>query len=195
MLNLLSFYIVKQNALVKSAQRCLTVGLVCVISACTTTPQLVQVPVPPSPTVVVIEKTPEPIRPTAEYIPSEPVNKTIVPQSPTSIVQEKQSDAVIALLNSAEQSQEQGDYQTAQNILQRAQRIAPRDPEVYYQLAISHRDLEDYKLAEHVALKGVSIVQGQSQQLRRFWLLIANINTLAGNDEAAKKAQQTADRY
>jgi len=184
------------DAEVQRIQRCSIVALVCIISACTTTPQITQVPTPSSPTVVVIEKSPEPIiRPAPVYIPSEPVNKTIVPQSPTSIAQEQQSDAVIALLNAAEQSQQEGDYQSAQNTLQRAQRIAPRDPEVYYKLAESHRDLEDYKLAEHVALKGVSIAQGQQQQLRRFWLLIAQINMLAGNDEAAKKAQQTADRY
>lgn len=180
----------------KCFHRYSVVVLTCVISACSTTPQIAQMPTPSSPSVVITEKSPEPVvRPDPVYIPSEPVNKAIVPQSPTSIAQEQQNDAVIALLSAAEQSQQEGDYQSAQNTLQRAQRIAPRDPEVYYRLAESHRDLEDYKLAEHVALKGVSIVQGQQQQLRRFWLLIAQINMLAGNDEAAKKAQQTADRY
>lgn len=189
--NSFSFYIAA-----KPFQRWSVVGLIFVISACTTTPQIVQMPMPSSPSEVITEKSPEPVvKPDPVYIPSEPVNKAIVPQSPTSITQEQQSDAVIALLDAAEESQQQGDYQSAQNTLQRAQRIAPRDPEVYYRLAESHRDLEDYKLAEHVALKGVSIVQGQQQQLRRFWLLIAQINMLAGNDEAANKAQQTADRY
>ena len=183
------------DTVVQRIQRCSIFALVCIISACTTTPQITQVPTPSSPSVVIIPKSPEPIRPAPVYIPSEPVNKAIVPQSPTSIVQDKQSDAVIALLSAAEQSQEQGDYQSAQNTLQRAQRIAPRDPEVYYKLAESHRDLEDYKLAEHVALKGVSVAQGQNHVLKRFWLLIAQINMLSGNDEAATKAQQTADRY
>lgn len=119
----------------------------------------------------------------------------IVPVSPTTIEQKKQSPAVIALLESAQQANRNGDTRSAQTSLQRAQRIAPQDPDVYYALANIHRDLQDYGLAEQVALKGVSIMQGQALQLKRFWFLIADIREEAGNTSGAKKARQTAALY
>ncbi|NQY27342.1 MAG: hypothetical protein HRT92_09230 [Piscirickettsiaceae bacterium] len=118
-----------------------------------------------------------------------------VPVSPTTIAQKKQSPAVIALLASAQQANNNGNPRAAQSSLQRAQRIAPQDPDVYYALANIHRDLQDYGLAEQVALKGVSIVQGQAAQLRRFWLLIADIREETGNSSGAKKARKSAALY
>ena len=122
-------------------------------------------------------------------------NKAIVPVSPSVIAPSKQNTAVVALLNSAQQQKRDGDLRSAQTSLQRAQRIAPRDPEVYYALANTHRDLQDYALAEQVALKGVSIVQGQPTQLKRFWTLIADIRSDAGNFSGAEKAEAMANRY
>ena len=122
-------------------------------------------------------------------------NKPIVPVSPSVIEPSKQNAAVVALLDSAQQHKLDGDLRSAQTSLQRAQRIAPRDPEVYYELANTHRDLQDYALAEQVALKGVSIVQGQPTQLHRFWTLIADIRTEAGNFSGAEKAKEMANRY
>jgi Flp pilus assembly protein TadD len=110
-------------------------------------------------------------------------------------IQHKQNPAVIALLDDAQQSQQRGDLNAAQNTLQRAQRIAPRDPQVYYSLASTHLELQDFALAEQVALKGVSIVQGDTDQLRRFWSLIATIRSKAGDDDGARQAQEKADRY
>lgn len=123
-------------------------------------------------------------------------NKAIVPVSPSTIAQPaQQSTAVLALLGEASSYSQQGDLRSAQTRLQRAQRIAPRDPEVYYVLAKTHLELQDYHLAEQVALKGVSIAQGQSHYLRQFWTLIAQTRTSAGNLSGAKKAQKSADSY
>jgi tetratricopeptide (TPR) repeat protein len=118
-----------------------------------------------------------------------------VPVSPSMIKPAQQSTAVIALLDEANNYSQQGNLRSAQTSLQRAQRIAPRDPEVYYALANTHLTLQDYSLAEQVALKGVSIVQGQPNQLRQFWNLIAVIRTAAGNTSSAKRARDTANRY
>lgn len=122
-------------------------------------------------------------------------NTAIVPVSPSVIKPAQQSTAVIALLDEAGRYSQQGDLRSAQTRLQRAQRIAPRDPDVYFDLAKTHLALQDYPLAEQVALKGVSIVQGQPNQLHRFWTLIAQIRAAAGNTTGAKQAQQTANRY
>ena len=118
-----------------------------------------------------------------------------VPATPTEMPVKPQSPAVLALLNDAQQKQQQGDLSSAQVTLQRAQRIAPRDPAVYYALAETHLQLKDYELAEQVALKGVSLVQGNRTQLHKFWSLIANIRTQAGNAQGAAEARKMADKY
>jgi tetratricopeptide (TPR) repeat protein len=122
-------------------------------------------------------------------------NAISVPISPSVIEPAQQNTAVIALLNEANNYFKQGDLRSAQTSLQRAQRIAPRDPQVYYTLANTHLTLQDYGLAEQVALKGVSIVQGQPDQLNQFWNLIAFIRDAAGNTSGAKQARETASRY
>lgn len=125
----------------------------------------------------------------------EPV-KTPEPPSPVVVAEPvKRSPAVVSLLASADKQHESGDYHSAQNTLQRAQRIAPRDPEVYYNLAETHMQLETYALAEQVALKGVSLVQGQNKQLKRFWNLIADIRLRAGNPTGAEQAHRNAEKY
>ncbi len=179
----------------QSTRHLLSAILLLSVSACSTMPP-VSVPAPVEPPPPAAVSIPMPDRAEITVVP-EPVeiNKAIVPVSPAIIETRQQNDAVIALLNSAEAAQQQGDFKSAQTTLQRAQRIAPRDPHVYYKLAVTHRNLEDYKMAEQVALKGVSIVQGQREQLRKFWLLIADIRMQAGNITAAEKAQKIAERY
>jgi cytochrome c-type biogenesis protein CcmH/NrfG len=120
-----------------------------------------------------------------ESVPVAPETTQAIPQNP----------AVIALLDQANSQSQQGDLQGAQTSLQRAQRIAPRDPQVYFSLAQTHLELADYSLAEQVALKGVSLVQGRPAELKRFWLLIAKIRYQAGDTAAAEQAQRTAEKY
>ena len=170
-----------------------------IVSACSTTPVMppppiveIEIPRAPAPAVSI----PAPDSPVISELPNQAdINPNLVPVSPSTIASGQQSPAVIALLNSADTAQQQGNFKSAQTTLQRAQRIAPRDPEVYYKLAVTHRNLEDYRLAEQVALKGVSIVQGQTRQLRKFWLLIADIRMQSGDIVAAEKAEYRASRY
>ncbi len=119
----------------------------------------------------------------------------VVPIPKSSNQVKPSNPAVLALLDNAQSQKNQGDIYAAQSSVQRAQRISPNDPNVYFALATIHRDLNDYGLAEQVALKGVSIVRGQAPQLKRFWLLIAEIRTLAGNKIAAQQAKAKANEY
>lgn len=105
------------------------------------------------------------------------------------------NQAVLALLDSASQLRQQGDLTGAQSHLQRAQRISPRDPNVYYDLAKIHLELKDYGLAEQVALKGIAITESDPEQQRRFWLLIATIRSSAGDFKGATEARRQADNY
>jgi len=186
----------------------LLLGLLVSLVGCTANPPISQMPIEDHE--VVIE--PEPVEPTVivsavedAAVPSssnsidsqdtEEPNQAIVPVSPSAIKSAPKNAAVVALLDSAKQQSQNGALRSAQTSLQRAQRIAPREPAVYYDLAKVHIALQDYGLAEQVALKGVSIVQGQPKQLHRFWNLIADIRTAAGNKSGANKARKMADRY
>ncbi|SEG80331.1 tetratricopeptide repeat protein [Marinobacterium lutimaris] len=109
--------------------------------------------------------------------------------------QQTRNAAVVALLDTAQQETQNGDLRAAQNRLERALRIAPRDPQIYYQLADVQRRLGQFLQAEQVALKGVNVASGQAQQQRRLWSLIALIRSDAGDSAGAREAQQKASRY
>jgi hypothetical protein len=128
----------------------------------------------------------------SESVTTTPIATPVIPQRSTP---KAQNPAVVALIDSAQAQQSKGDLNGAQSSLQRAQRISPRDPEVYYELAKIHRDLGDLGLAEQVALKGVSVVEGQASQSKQFWSLIAEIRDLAGNKRGSEQARALANKY
>lgn len=115
--------------------------------------------------------------------------------APAAAVPFRSKPAVIALMSSARAAQRNGDLQAAQNNLQRAQRIAPRDPNIYFELADNHYQMQAYPLAEQVALKGVSLAGQDRDLLRKFWLLISEIRYASGNDTGGRQASQQADQY
>ena len=103
--------------------------------------------------------------------------------------------AVVALLDNAKQQQQQGAYSSAQSSLERAQRIAPRDPDVYYQLADLRRQQGQYLQAEQLGLKGLAVARGQSSMERKLWLLIADIRIEGGDSAGARDARAKASAY
>ncbi|MBR9868407.1 MAG: tetratricopeptide repeat protein [Oceanospirillales bacterium] len=103
--------------------------------------------------------------------------------------------AVIALLQGAEEQQKQGEFSAAQSSLERAQRIAPRDPHVYMQLADLRRQQGQYLQAEQFALKGLTLARGQSALERKFWILIADIRSEGGDHSGAAAARDKARLY
>ncbi|MDO6563898.1 tetratricopeptide repeat protein [Amphritea sp. 1_MG-2023] len=121
-----------------------------------------------------------------ESTPIAPANRTDVSPS---------NPAVLALLDGAKQQQAQGQYRTAQSSLERAQRIAPRDPQVYFQLADLRRQQGQYLQAEQLALKGLTLARGQSSRERKFWILIADIRSEGGDHSGAADARAKARSY
>lgn len=167
--------------------------LLAFISGCTTAPVQAPPPIedrsrPVPPAAQSVDATPSPAAPGTDAAPA-PAPSTQPQPLPSP------NPAVIALRDEANSYRQQGDYRTSQDRLQRAQRIAPRDPLVYYDLAQTHLALESYALAEQVALKGVSLVQQHPEQLRQFWQLIARIRLRAGDAEGARQAEQKAASY
>lgn len=129
--------------------------------------------------------------------PADEVWRPSAPASPAAVEQPASIDnaAIVALLDSAKQETAQGDLRSAQTRLERAQRIAPREPEVYFQLADVKRQLGQFMDAEQVALRGVDVASGQSAQLRRLWALISQIRTEAGDLAGANDAREEAARH
>ncbi len=111
-------------------------------------------------------------------------------QSPAS-----DNPAVVALLDNARQQQSAGSLAAAQTSLERAQRIAPRDPMVYYQLADVQRQLQQFPEAEQLARRGIALAAGQTATLRKLWLLIASIRKDSGDLTGARDALDQARRY
>lgn len=118
-----------------------------------------------------------------------------VPVPTRAATQTQKSPAVIALLQSADKQKNSGAMQAAQSSLERAQRIAPRDPDIYYRLADLKRLSGQWQQAEQLALKGTNLAVGDAITLRRLWLLIADIRESAGQINASQKALQQALRY
>lgn len=124
----------------------------------------------------------------------DPVPESRISSEPQTIVQ-SQSPAVVALLETARADTGSGDLRAAQSQLERALRIAPRDPEVYIQLADVQRRQGQFLQAEQVALKGISIASGQNRALRRLWALVAEIRSEGGNSAGAAEARKNAAAY
>lgn len=131
--------------------------------------------------------------PDQSFEPAPAPSRSVSPE--TTVARPPQNPAVLALLDDAEQARASGNYRAAQGSLQRAQRIAPRDPAVYYSLAETHMEQEDYNLAEQVALKGVSVAQGNPYQSQRLWQLLAKIRLRAGDAAGSRAAAEKAASF
>ncbi|OMH32183.1 tetratricopeptide repeat protein [Motiliproteus sp. MSK22-1] len=107
---------------------------------------------------------------------SEAIPQPINIEAPVMTVQSKPpSGALLALLEQAESQQQAGNNQRALSSLERAQRIAPRDPAVYLQLSRLRLDMKDYQRAEQLARKGLSLSSGNKQMQRAFNTLLKQI--------------------
>lgn len=114
---------------------------------------------------------------------------------PTPVTSRAQNPAVIALLDTANKQKSAGSIQAAESSLQRAQRIAPRDPEIYFQWADIRRLEGRWVHAEQMALKGTNMAIGDVVMLRRLWLLIADIRDQSGDPASAREARKRAMSY
>ncbi len=76
------------------------------------------------------------------------------------------NSAVNTLLAQADDARQQGDLDAAIAAAERALRIAPADPAVYYQLAVLRMQRGDLALADQLARKGLSYQPDPGLQLR-----------------------------
>ncbi|MFV3415585.1 tetratricopeptide repeat protein [Pseudomonas nitroreducens] len=116
-----------------------------------------------------------------------------IPSSNSGLAADEQLDGpVLALLTSASQQQGGGDLNGAAASLERAQRIAPREPQVLYKLAQVRLAQGDAAQAEQVALRGLSLANGRPTMQASLWDLIAKCREQQGNAAGAAEARQKA---
>lgn len=102
------------------------------------------------------------------------------------------SAPVQALLRTAQQQQASGDLNGAAASLERAQRIAPREPRVLYRLAEVRLAQGDAKEAEQLAQRGLSLSSDQPALQAGLWDLIGDARETLGDLEGAAQARSKA---
>jgi hypothetical protein len=134
----------------------------------------------------------------SQPIQSFPVNAQ--PQSPrgntagpSALQADEQLDGpVLALLTTARDQEGRGDLGGASSSLERAMRMAPREPQVFYRLAQVRLAQGDTAQAEQVAQRGLSYAAGRPSLQAGLWELIAQAREKQGNAAGANEARQKA---
>lgn len=99
---------------------------------------------------------------------------------------------VLALLSAAQNQQNGGDMEGAMASLERAQRIAPREPQVLYRMAELRLAQGDAQQAEQLAQQGLSLASGRPALQAGLWDLIAEAREKRGDSAGAAQARQKA---
>ena len=99
---------------------------------------------------------------------------------------------VLALLSTAQQQQSSGDLNGASSSLERAQRVAPREPQVLYRLAQVRMEQGDAPQAEQFARRGLTMAAGRPALQANLWGLIAQAREKQGDAAGAALARQKA---
>ncbi|MCY1424211.1 hypothetical protein D9M71_399480 [compost metagenome] len=99
---------------------------------------------------------------------------------------------VLALLTTAQQQQAAGDLNGAASSLERAQRIAPREPQVLYRLAQVRLAQGDAAQAEQFARRAQGYASGRPDLQASLWNTIAQAREKQGDSAGAALARQKA---
>ncbi|MCT8167307.1 MULTISPECIES: tetratricopeptide repeat protein [unclassified Pseudomonas] len=99
---------------------------------------------------------------------------------------------VLALLTTAQQQQVGGDFNGAASSLERAQRIAPREPQVLFRLAQVRLSQGDAAQAEQLARRALTYANGRPDLQAELWNTIAQAREKQGDSAGAALARQKA---
>ncbi|MET1081346.1 MAG: tetratricopeptide repeat protein [Pseudomonas sp.] len=115
-----------------------------------------------------------------------------VPSGGTLAADEQLDGPVLALLTTAQQQQGGGDLNGASSSLERAQRIAPREPQVLYRLAEVRLAQGDAAQAEQFARRGLTYANGRPALQASLWSLIGQARERQGDPAGAAQARERA---
>lgn len=108
---------------------------------------------------------------------------------------ERMSPAVLSLLEQADQLRTAGDFTGASSRLERAQRIAPDEPEVYFQLAGVRLEQGRFDEAVNIATQAVDLAGSDNAMKRDLYTLVARAREAAGDTAGASQARQMARSF
>lgn len=135
----------------------------------------------PAPSISAPPSTPQPSMPSG------------IPSSNSGLAADEQLDGpVLALLTTAQQQQGGGDLNGAASSLERAQRIAPREPQVLYRLAQVRLAQSDATQAEQLSRRALSYASGRPALQASLWELIAQARERQGDSAGAAQARERA---
>lgn len=128
----------------------------------------------------------------ADGVLSEPPPPLARAQIPESAPARPTSPAVEALLAQALVASRNGDQAGAVSLLERAQRIEPRNALVWNRLALARLQEGQYAQAESLALKSNLYASGNSELQLRNWRVIAEARRKQGDAGGAQQADRQA---
>jgi len=116
-----------------------------------------------------------------------------IPKSTGGLSADEQLDGpVLSLLTTAQQQQGSGDLNGASSSLERAQRIAPREPQVLYRLAQVRLAQGQPSQAEEFARRALTYSSGRPDLQSSLWGVIAQAKDRQGDSAGAALARQKA---
>ncbi|MNE79771.1 Beta-barrel assembly-enhancing protease [compost metagenome] len=95
-------------------------------------------------------------------------------------------------MTTAQQQQGSGDFNGASSSLERAQRIAPREPQVLFRLAQVRLAQGDAAQAEQLARRALTYANGRPDLQAELWNTIAQAREKQGDSAGAALARQKA---
>ncbi|SDT87129.1 tetratricopeptide repeat protein [Halopseudomonas salegens] len=128
----------------------------------------------------------------ADSAPSPGQPATSTPDDSTLRADEQLDGPVLALLTSARKQEGQGDLNAASASLERAMRIAPREPQVLHRLAQVRLAQGDAVQAEQLAQRGLGYADGRPALKASLWQLIAEAREAQGDRSGAEQARERA---
>ena len=100
--------------------------------------------------------------------------------------------AALSLLKQADQLKGAGDFLGASSRLERARRIVPNEPEIYFQLSSLRLDQGSLDDAVNIATQGL-VLAGEDRAMKRdLYILIARARDALGDKDGATKARHLA---
>jgi tetratricopeptide (TPR) repeat protein len=124
---------------------------------------------------------------------SMPTAPSGIPKNSGGLSADEQLDGpVLSLLTTAQQQQGSGDLNGASSSLERAQRIAPREPQVLYRLAQVRLAQGDSAQAEEFARRALTYSNGRPDLQSGLWNVIAQAKDRQGDSAGAALARQKA---
>ncbi|MGB4486605.1 tetratricopeptide repeat protein [Pseudomonas veronii] len=149
----------------------------------------------PGPSTGPIDSTPVQAAPINQNTYTMPSTPSGIPSSSSAggLSADEQLDGpVLALLTTAQQQQAGGDLNGASSSLERAQRVAPREPQVLYRLAQVRMAQGDAPQAEQFARRGLTLANGRPDLQASLWALIGDARAAQGDAAGAAQARQKA---